>query len=308
MIAAVLLLEAGPDHDAPDQNDRLTNPMTFAQALTAWGLTARLGVGRDSGYAQGKVVGGSSAVNGALALRGLPADYDRWAAEGCTGWGWDGMLPAFRTLESDLDFKNDLHGAEGPLTIRRWAETDLIPIQRAFLGAAQECGFAWTDDHNDPTSTGIGPFPMNRDGDIRLSTALSYLPAARSRANLTVAGDVRVDRVLLDGGRAVAVEVTGGGRTRTIAAERIIVTAGALASPAILARSGIGPAADLAALGIPCLIDNPAVGANLMDHPGTLVFLAPTDDRRTATRPGLRTRSGCGGAPAAAPRTTCSPG
>ena len=150
----VLLLEAGPDHTAPDDADRLTNPMTFAQALTAWGLNATLRQGRDFPYAQGKVVGGGSAVNGALALRGMPADYDRWAAEGCPGWDWDGLLPAFRRLETDLDIKNELHGSDGPLTIRRWAQADLIPIQQAFLGAARECGFGWTDDHNDPASTG----------------------------------------------------------------------------------------------------------------------------------------------------------
>ncbi|HEX4015191.1 MAG TPA: GMC family oxidoreductase N-terminal domain-containing protein [Frankiaceae bacterium] len=277
----VLLLEAGPDHVEPDEADRLTNPMTFAQALTAWGLNATLGVGREMGYAQGKVVGGGSAVNGALALRGMPADYDRWAAEGAAGWDWNALLPAFRRLETDLDIKNELHGDDGPVAIRRWAESDLIPIQRAFLGAAREAGFGWTEDHNDPASTGIGPFPMNRDGDLRLSTALTYVAQARSRPNLTVAGDARVDRLVLDaaqtGTRVTGVEITRAGQASTVSAPRVIVTAGALASPALLARSGIGPADDLQRLGIRCVIDNPNVGANLMDHPGTLIFLAPTD-------------------------------
>jgi choline dehydrogenase len=277
----VLLLEAGPDHLAPDDADRLTNPMTFAQALTAWGLNATLGVGRELGYAQGKVVGGGSAINGALALRGMPADYDRWAAEGCPGWDWNGLLPAFRRLETDLDIKNELHGTDGPVTIRRWAESELIPIQQAFLGAARSAGFGWTDDHNDPASTGIGPFPMNRDGDLRLSTALTYVTQARSRTNLTIAGDGRVDRLVLEDSQGVTrvsgVEITRGGRTSTIAAKRVVVTAGALASPAILARSGIGPAEELRRIGIRCVVDNPNVGANLMDHPGTLVFVAPTD-------------------------------
>jgi choline dehydrogenase len=273
----VLLLEAGPDHLEPGPEDRLTNPMTFAQALTAWGITATLGVGRELGYAQGKVVGGGSAVNGALALRGMPADYDAWQRAGATGWDWAGLLPYFRRLESDLDFKGELHGSDGPLSIRRWAAQDLIPLQRAFLAAADENGFAWTDDHNDPAATGIGPFPMNRDGDLRLSTALSYLPIARSRPNLTVRGDTRVDRVVFDAARVVAVEVTTGGHTETICAERVVLTAGALASPALLARSGIGPADELASLGISSVVDNPAVGANLMDHPGTLIFLSPAD-------------------------------
>ena len=124
--------------------------MTFAQALTAWGLSATLGVGRELDYAQGKVVGGGSAINGALALRGMPADYDRWAPTGAGGWDWTGLLPSFRRLETDLDFKNDLHGSDGPMPIRRWAQRDLIPIQSAFLAAARECGFGWADDHNDP--------------------------------------------------------------------------------------------------------------------------------------------------------------
>jgi choline dehydrogenase len=118
---------------------------------------------------------------------------------------------------------------------------------------------------------------MNRDGDVRLSTALTFLPAARTRPTLTIASDSRVDRVLLDGTRVVGVEVTRGGRTQTISADRVIVTAGALASPALLMRSGIGPADELRRLGIPCVVDNPHVGGNLMDHPGTLIFLAPTD-------------------------------
>ena len=301
----VLLLEAGPDHELADEADRLTNPMTFAQALSGWGLTATLAAGRQLGYAQGKVVGGSSAVNGALALRGMPADYDSWAAEGCTGWDWNGLLPAFRRLETDLDIENDLHGADGPLTIRRWAEPDLIPIQRAFLDAALGCGFGWVDDHNDPTSTGIGPFPMNRDGDIRLSTALTFLPEARRRPTLTVRANARADRVLLHpagkaGVRAVGVEVTEAGRTRTIYAERVVLTAGALASPALLARSGIGSADDLATLGVTCVVDNTHVGANLMDHPGTLIFLAPTDPALCdptgpAYQVGIRWTSGLGG-------------
>ncbi|MCW2547169.1 MAG: choline dehydrogenase [Mycobacterium sp.] len=273
----VLLLEAGPDHLEPGPGDRLTNPMTFAQALTAWGLTATIGVGRELGYAQGKVVGGGSAVNGALALRGMPEDYDAWQRAGAEGWDWQGLLPYFRRLETDLDFKSELHGAEGPLTIRRWPSPDFIPLQRAFLDAATERGFGWAEDHNDPSATGIGPFPMNRDGDLRLSTALTYLPIARVRPNLVVRGETRVDRVVFEGGRAVAVEVTTAGQTESISASRVILTAGALASPALLARSGIGPAAELASHGITCVVDNPAVGANLMDHPGTLIFLAPTN-------------------------------
>ncbi len=273
----VLLIEAGPDALEPGPGDRLTNPMTFAQALTAWGLTATLTTGRELGYAQGKRVGGGSAVNGALALRGLPADYDAWQQSGADGWDWAGLLPYFRRLETDLDVKGELHGDGGPLTIRRWAATDLIPLQRAFLAAARERGFGWADDHNDPAQAGVGPFPMNRDGDVRLSTALSYLPPARSRANLSVLADTLVNRVVFDGRRVAGVEVSDGHSTRTIEARRVVLTAGALASPALLARSGVGPATQLESLGISCRVDNPSVGANLMDHPGTLIFLAPTD-------------------------------
>lgn len=274
----VLLIEAGADSAGPGAADQLTNPMTFAQALTAWGLSATVGFGRKLDYAQGKAVGGGSAINGALALRGLPADYDSWTPTGAGGWDWTGLLPYFRRLETDVDFPGDLHGSDGPIPIRRWAQRDLIPLQSSFLAAARECGFGWADDHNHPASTGIGPFPMNRDGDVRISTALSYLPPARARSNLTVRSGTHVDRVIFDGKRALGVELTSSsGQPSSVSAKRVILTAGALASPALLARSGVGPGRELAALGISCVVDNPAVGANLMDHPGTLIFLAPSD-------------------------------
>lgn len=269
----VVLIEAGPDSHTLTPADRLTNPMTFASALGAWGFTATVASGRKVDYAQGKGVGGGSAVNGALALRGLPEDYDGWAVE---GWTWEQLLPRFRRLESDADVRNELHGDGGPLPVRRWSRETLIPLQECFLNAATELGFAWTDDHNDPGSTGIGPFPMNRHGDIRVSTALSYLPAARLRPNLSVVVNARADRVLLADGRAIGVEVSVDSGSLTFSGDRVILSCGALSSPALLSRSGVGPAELLRRLGIACTVDNPAVGANLMDHPGTLIFLAPT--------------------------------
>jgi choline dehydrogenase len=296
----VLLVEAGPDHAAEDEADRLTNPMTFAAALTAWGLRTTVTTGRTVGYPQGRVVGGGSAVNGALALRGLPEDYDGWAAAGAGGWAWSALSPYFARLENDGDFDGGLHGSTGPLPVTRSSRADLVPLQRSFLAAATELGFGWAGDHNDPGSTGIGPFPMNRRGDVRMSTALTYLPAARGRPNLAIRTGARADRVVLQNRRAVGVALTTGEGSEVVAARRVVLCAGAIQSPALLTRSGIGPADLLGRLDIPCVVDNPFVGANLMDHPGALVHLAPTqaalcDPNGPAYQLGLRWTSRHGG-------------
>jgi len=275
----VLLVEAGPDHAEADDSDRLTNPMTFAQSLEAWGLKATLVAERRFDYAQGKLMGGGSGVNGGLAIRGAPEDYDIWARDGAQGWGWDALLPYFRRLESDADYGAPLHGADGPLPVVRWRRAELLPLQHAFLAAAEAQGFGWTDDHNHPQSTGIGPFPMNRRGGTRISTALCYLPAGRRPANLDIRTDSLALRVMLDGGRATGVELARGGTVERVAGARVTLCAGALASPMLLQRSGVGPAALLRGLGLDCVVDNPFVGANLMDHPGSQILVAPKDAR-----------------------------
>ncbi len=274
----VLLIEAGPDHPEVDDSDRLTNPMSFARSLKAWGLNARLSDDRRFDYAQGKLLGGGSGVNGALAIRGEPEDYDLWARDGAPDWGWDSLLPYFRKLESDADFGFP-HGTDGPLPIIRYRRDELLPLQRAFLAAAEARGFPWTDDHNDPVSTGIGPWPMNRVGGIRVSTALAYLPPARRPPNLTLWTESQVLRLSIEQGRVHGVELLRKGIPERASADRVILCAGALASPILLQRSGVGPGELLRRLGVPCRIDNPFVGENLMDHPGSQILVAPKDAR-----------------------------
>ncbi len=272
----VLVVEAGADFTRETEADHL-HGITFALTQRDWGLSASVGPGRVLQYSQGKAVGGGSAVNGALFMRGVPDDYDGWAAAGNDEWAWPKLLPALRRLEDDQQFGGDLHGRGGPMPVTRWGKDDLVPLQRSFADACAGEGFGWSDDFNHPSSTGVGPFPMNRRGDLRISTAIAYLQPARSRPNLTVRTGCRAVRVALDGNRAVGVVVDGGAATETIEADRVVLSAGAIQTPALLWRSGIGPAADLGRLGIPCVVDNPAVGANLMEHAGTFLFVLPAD-------------------------------
>ena len=270
---SVLLLEAGAAGPLGGPDDQLAN-VSFALTNRDWGLRAAATRDRDLDYPQGKFIGGGSSVNGALAFRGTPADYDEWAAAGNPSWGWDSMLPAFRRLERDLDFgyDTDVHGSDGPIPITRWSEDELVPIQRAFRAACEAQGHPWNPDHNRPGSTGVGPFPMNRDGGVRVSTALAYLRPALGRPNLTVRGNARVARVRVESGRATAIELADG---TTVAGGEIVLSAGSIQSPGLLWRSGVGPADELGRLGIGCLVPNPAVGANLVDHPGVFLFTRP---------------------------------
>jgi choline dehydrogenase len=187
------------------------------------------------------------------------------------------MLPCFRRLEHDLDFGADhaVHGSSGPVPIVRWRRDELLPVQEAFAEACVGTGIPWTADHNHPASTGVGPLPMNRAHGRRMSTALAYLAPARERPNLTIRGGAHVERVRIEHGRATGVVVARDGDRDLVDAGEVIVSAGAVQSPAILWRSGVGPADDLRQLGIACLVDNAAVGANLTDHPGLFHFLHP---------------------------------
>jgi choline dehydrogenase len=168
-----------------------------------------------------------------------------------------------------------LHGRGGPITIRRWRPGELIPIQRAFLEVCRRLGFPEVSDHNHPTATGVGPFPQNRRGQLRLSTAIAYLLPARNRPNLTIRPHCLANRITLGGDRATGVDIGAEGQPEVIRGRRITLAAGAVGSPAILLRSGIGPTAALAELGIDPVADLPGVGAGLADHPVTRLLLVP---------------------------------
>ena len=264
---SVLLLEAGPDYRTLEEtpHDLLRTLLSFANH--DWGWKARATAEREIFYARGKVTGGSSAVNAAFAIRGVPADFDEWAALGNNEWNFGKVLPFYRKLEHDADFGGDDHGKGGPIWIERAKRSHWHPMVSAFYESCRAIGFGDSPDFNDPESTGIGPTAQNVRAGIRVSTAIGYLAPARSRLNLTIRGGCLVKRVVIENGHAVGVEVESGGLAQTVYGKRITVCAGAFASPAILMRSGIGPRAELERHGIPILVDAPGVGANLIDHP-----------------------------------------
>lgn len=275
----VLLAEAGPHYRSTDTTpDDLLDANTMSLVDHSWGFTARLTPDRRVMFPLAKVTGGSSAVGNTVVIRGTPRDYDDWAAGGNPLWSWEHVFPVFRALEDDLDFGDrDVHGRGGPVPVRRWRPEELTEVQQEFRDACLGAGHPWVDDHNHPASTGVGPIPSNRRNPrVRVSTAMSYLWPAADRENLTILPRALVDRVVFDGDRAVGVVTSAdGGPFQTIRARRVILSAGALASPAILLRSGIGPAPDLKALGIDVRVDLPGVGAGLTDQPRIGVFMTP---------------------------------
>lgn len=268
----VVLLEAGPDVRGDDHPlaAPLRDPfVSFADA--DWGYSARFRCGRDLPYPRGRVVGGSTAVNAAIAIRPPASDFEGWVAAGAPDWGPEAVLPYFRRLEADPAGDTDLHGGSGPIPIRRASRADWQPITTAFAAALERDGHVVAEDQNVLTGDGGGPTPRNvRDGR-RISTAVGYLDPARARPNLTVLSEHVVDRVLLDGDRVVGVLAQGPNGPVRIEAGRTLLAAGAIGTPAVLLRSGIGPADELAALGVPVVLDAPAVGKHLKDH--TSVFV-----------------------------------
>jgi choline dehydrogenase len=274
----VLLLEAGPDWD---DNARIPADLANARTVSVedhdWGYSAEVVPGRNLTYARGKAAGGCSAVNGAIALRGIPADFDEWAGLGNDEWTWAKTLPWFIRIEDDKDFQGPLHGTGGPTPIVRWKRDELVPFQAAYLEACLDQGFSYVEDHNDPEASGVGPIPMNRDGDLRISTAIAYLTEARRRENLTITSGATVHRVLFEGTRAVGVEFEVDGRLEQVHADHVSLSAGALNTPALLLRSGVGPAEELRRLGIEVVLDQPYVGQNLVEHQQITVGLLPKE-------------------------------
>jgi choline dehydrogenase len=272
----VVLLEAGPDYRAADTPPKMRSPNCYGiwdvprfpqyywSSLMAHRTTAQ----QPALYLRGRGMGGSSAVNGIAAIRAIPEDFDRWAELGCTGWAFADVLPAFNRLEDDLDFGDQpYHGRGGPIPVYRPPLDTWPPFHLALRDAALALGYGWADDHNAPETTGVSPWAMNvRDGQ-RVSTNDAYLDPARSRPNLTVAGDVLVDCVELDGRRARGVRIRTGEGWQVIRGQEVIVCAGAIHSPAILLRSGIGPAENLRRVGVAPLVNAPGVGQNLGEHP-----------------------------------------
>lgn len=274
----VLLLEAGPDYPDPitlpaDLADGTRNAMTSHD----WGYRHRPNAKQVLfPLPRGRVVGGSSAVNTCIGLRGVPSDYDEWAALGLPDWSWEKVLPAFKRLEDDRDIQNEWHGQGGPIPLRRHQPSELVRWQAAFLDACGRLGFPKTPDHNDPRAEGFGPHAMNKIGGVRMSAARGYLTReVRARENLRIRASTLVRRVLFEGRRAVGVEVETNGLVEQLHAKQVVVSAGAIATPGILLRSGVGPRRDVERLGVSLVSDVRAVGARLLDHPGSAVFFLP---------------------------------
>jgi choline dehydrogenase len=271
---SVLLVEAGPDYRAADAPAAMhsanplgiTNPDAYPDHQ--WGalLSRRTSRQEPRRYDRGRGLGGSSTINYMIAHRAMLEDYDSWAEQGCQGWSGEELLTDMNRLENDLDYGDaPYHGNRGPVTIYRptfaqWGKVDLT-----LLEAGLELGYPWCPDLNAPESSGICAMPVNRTQVGRMSTNDAYLEPARDRPNLTIVGDTHVDRVLFDGSRATGVRARRGDEWLELFGHEVIISAGAAFSPAILLRSGIGPAGDLLALGID-VVNNLPVGHNLLDH------------------------------------------
>jgi choline dehydrogenase len=297
----VLLLEAGPDYRSAEQPREMASPNPFNIILPAdfqqtymWpALMARRTKRQEHRlYWRGRGVGGSTAINGQIAIRGVLDAFDAWAEEGCEGWSAAHVLPGFNRLESDLDFADrPYHGKSGPIPVYRTPQAAWGPVDRALRDAALDLGYPWTDDLNAPDAEGVTTYAINSRDGRRVSTNDGYLEPARGRANLEIRGGMLADRVVLDGMTAKGVRAVGpaGPATFELApGGEVLLAAGAIHSPPILMRSGIGPAAELGRHGIAVVRDLP-VGRGLFDHPFVRLELKlkpelkPTgvDDRHT---------------------------
>lgn len=265
----VTVLEAGPDDDiyGPGVLDPTRAPEAWLGAQPV-AMTPMFMGDTVIPMLQGRMMGGTSAVNGLATLRGLPEDYDGWAASGLDGWGWDDVVDTFIAAESDKDFgTSSLHGSDGPLPVRRWRRDEMGRAQLAFLDGMLECGINTVADINDRSQLpGLGVFPVTIDENAeRVTTSRAYLTeAVRARPNLTIRPNVEVKRIQFDGIRATGVVLTTG---EQVEADEVVLTAGALWTPNLLMRSGVGPAAHLAEHGITAIADLP-VGETLSDHIG----------------------------------------
>ncbi len=274
---SVLLLEAGPDYPdfdlLPDELKFGYDPIaSYEGARHNWSFkgTATNNPVREIPVPRGKAMGGSSAINVQAFIRGVPEDYDAWAALGNDEWKYVNLLPDFRSSETDLDVKDDFHGTDGPIPVRRHKRANWNKDQEAFFQACVTAGFPEVFDQNNPDATGVGPLPMNNPDGIRVSTALAYINPVRHRLNLSLRPNVLVRRIVFDGEKATGLEVESGGEKFVVEGEEIILSAGAIGSPHLLMLSGVGPANQLSSQGVPVRLDLPGVGQNLRDHP--LVF------------------------------------
>jgi 5-(hydroxymethyl)furfural/furfural oxidase len=219
-------------------------------------------------YEQARVLGGGSSINGQMANRGAPTDYDEWEARGAAGWNWEAVLPYFKKIEHDLDFGGPLHGKEGPIKVRRIKPDQWNNHAKAAAMSFAAAGFKPLEDQNGVFEDGFFPITISNAEEQRVSAAMGYLDwPTRNRGNLTISCDTQVKYLLFEGQRCAGVVAQARGRQEHFLAKEIILSCGAIHSPAHLLRAGIGPVAHLRQLGIPVRMPLPGVGRGLMDHP-----------------------------------------
>jgi choline dehydrogenase len=263
----VLLLEAGP----ADTWDNIHIPIgvtALGHSAVDWDFSTGYEPycdGRRIWLPRGRALGGSSSINAMVYIRGNAADYDGWRDAGCAGWGFEDLLPYFKRSEDNERGASELHGTGGPLTVSEGRHRN--PMMNAFVEAGEQAGLARNEDFNGGEQDGVGHYQLTQRGGRRCSAAVAYLHPAMERPNLTVETHVQVDRVVLEGMRAVGVEGTRLGETlRFEAASEVILSGGAYNSPQLLMLSGIGPAEHLGSRLVEPILDRPAVGRNLSDH------------------------------------------
>lgn len=280
----VLLIEAGRDYPPSSE---VPKPIRSSQYVPMrghapeglydpehdWNLNVKVSdYGSSMQVPQGRLMGGGSAINGSISLRGTSIDYDKdWSGLGNPHWAWEDVLPAFKFLENDTAPDSKIHGIDGPVPIARAHREELSILARAFLESCQSLGYPYVHDLNDTDVEGVGPVPQARVSSRRVSMANAYIDPTRNRQNLTIRSNGHVDRILFSNKCVKGVELTDG---TVYHARRIVVCAGAIMSPAILQRSGIGPGPHLMALGIPIIQDLP-VGNNLGDHFAVPLIASP---------------------------------
>jgi len=230
-----------------------------------WGYQTVPGyIGHPIHALRGKVLGGSSSINGSAAVRALPSDFKRWETQGIKGWSWEEVFPYYLKMETSNVADQKWHGHSGPFPITQLTKADVSPLQLAFINAAVENGFKEIADFNADEQHGVGPYPMNIVKGIRMNTGMTYLnDQVQKRANLSIIGNTLIDKVLFDGFEAYGVQTADG---RKFIAENVILCGGTYGTAAILMRSGLGPKQQLLALDIPVVADLP-VGENLVDQP-----------------------------------------
>ena len=269
---SVLLLEAGADYPV---RELMPDAVKYAYGSDTsirdgghmWDFRARATDRAHIDIPRGRVTGGSSAVNDGQFLRGMPEDFDRWAEWGNPEWSYEKVFPYMLKLESDEDFDDEFHGSDGPITCRRHRPDEWEPQQHAFYRACLDAGFPDCPDHNRPGSAGVGPLPFNIAGRVRVSTAIGYLDPARNRPGLSIRPHSLVSGIVFEGSRAIGVRVLRGREESAVYGDEVVLSAGAIGTPHMLALSGIGPGEQLRRLSIPVIQDTPGVGRNLRDHP-----------------------------------------